>query len=444
MRKDIQGTFRAEIIDMALPENWAVVKKDGAVCFIPDGMGVVGDKVKVKPLKKQKNYFLGEIIKIEEDSPFKIKPECPHFYRCGGCVMQNIRYDKQLEIKAKYLKKTLKSMGNVSENLLEDLSITPSKDIFGYRNKMEYSIARYNGKIEIGLKERVSPLKQYSQQITPINECAIFGKVSATVFEIFKKFATATMKVEYKKLVLKRGANTGEIMVVLVTRNGEVIHIDGLAQQMKDAIAELKSFYWIEERKGRRFDRIKRIFGQEYIEETISGIKCKIYPQTFFQTNTHIAQLIYEKVSQFAGKTCQILGLYCGSGMMEMCLSKKTGNIVGIDSDLANIKSALQNCQSNSIENCKFYHSRVENIRKPSFEPDLLLINPPRIGLTKKAIQQVFALNIPRIIYVSCSPATLARDIKKFQNNSYTPKKIDAFDMFPHTSHIETVVFLEK
>ncbi len=444
MKKDIQGTFSAEIIDIALPENWGVVKKDGAVCFIPDGTGVVGDKVKINPLKKQKNYFFGEIIETEEDSPFKIAPKCPHFEKCGGCVLQNLQYDKQLEIKLKYLKKTLKSIGNVPENLLDDLSITPSKDLFGYRNKMEYSIGMFDEKVEVGLKERVSPIKQYSNQITPIKECAIFGDIASTIFETFKKFASDNMGVEYKKLVLKRGKNTGEIMVIIVTKNGDILKIDDLAEQMSDAIPELKSFYWVEETIDRHFGDIKKIFGQEYIEETIGDIKCRIYPQTFFQTNTYVANLIYNKITEFAGEAKQVLGLYCGSGAMEMFLSKTAKNVVGIDSDLMNIKNAVKNCEINSIENYSFYRRRVEKIKNLSFEADLLLINPPRTGLTKKAMEQVLALNVPRIIYLSCSPATLSRDIKKLQSASYTPKKIDAFDMFPHTSHVETVVLLEK
>ncbi len=444
MKKDIQGTFLAEIIDIALPESWGVVKKDGAVCFIPDGTGIVGDKVKINPLKKQKNYFFGEIIEITETSPFKVTPDCPHFDKCGGCVLQNLKYDKQLEIKLKYLKKTLKSIGSVKDDLLDNLSITPSKDLFGYRNKMEYSIKTVDGKTQVGLKERVSPIRQYTQQITPIKECAIFGKVASIIFDIFRNFADNNLGIDYKKLVLKRGKNTNEIMVVLVTTKGDILKIDDLAEQLNNAIPEIKSFYWVEETVDRHFGEIKKIFGQEYIEETIGKIKCKIYPQTFFQTNTYIANLIYDKIIEFADKTEQILGLYCGSGTMEMFLSKIAKTVIGIDSDLTNIKNAVQNCEINSIDNCKFYRRRVEKIKDLNFDADLLLVNPPRTGLTKKAMQQVLALNAPRMIYISCSPATLSRDIKRLQSASYTPKKVDAFDMFPHTSHIETVVLLEK
>lgn len=450
--------FTVEIVDVALPNNWGVGKSDNFIIFVPDG--VYGDKVRVKISKKSKNFSFGEIIKIEEFSPFRKKPECPHFGSCGGCIFQNLTYEKQLEIKENYLIQSIKKIGWVNVDNVEIIPIIPSPKKFYYRNKMEFAFGESEGKIVIGLRERSSPFKKYSKDVTPLKECLIFSEKAKKIFSIFTEFANShslsaynpfTHKGFLRHLVLREGKRTSQLMILLVTTDGEIPDLPYLGEEIVKEISDLKSFYWIINNQIAdvvSFEKKNHLLGKSYIEENIGDMKFKIYPQTFFQPNTDGAEILYNKIvelGEFSGNE-KVLGLYCGAGIIEIFISKYVREVAGIDSNPVNIFTAKENCMINGVENCIFYEGTVEKVlKKRDFsEIDIIITDPPRNGMSGKAIRSVIKIGAKKILYVSCNPSTFARDVKIFEENGYKLKKLCSFDFFPHTAHMEILGVIEK
>lgn len=448
------GIFSAQIVDHALPKGWAVARKDRFVVFLPDG--VIGDRVTVKTIQNRKNFSFGEVLAIEELSPFRTTPPCPHFGLCGGCLFQNLQYEKQLEIKRNYLSVTLKHIGSVREADLSGLKINPSPDLYFYRNKMEFSIGTQDDNSVVGLRERTSPLCDYEGNIVPLESCMIFSPHVKGIFATFREFISSACDQETRKrlsghLVLKEGKRTGELMIVLITANIELPDFAPLYDMLTAAVPSIKSFYWIIQNENSdpfSSGTVRTQFGRKYIEEGCGNCTFSLYPRSFFQPNTKSAEPLYARIREYANLTGKerVLGLYCGSGGMEIMISPDAKEVIGIDVSPENISVARENSAKNDCQNCTFYEGMVEKVvaQKPIGQCDLLLLDPPRGGLTPKARTLVSELNIPRIIYVSCNPATIARDLSIFTANQYAVRRVEAFDLFPHTAHIETVVLLEK
>jgi 23S rRNA (uracil1939-C5)-methyltransferase len=447
-----------DIIDIALPNDYGVAKKDGRVIFIPGA--VIGDRVSVKVNRESKRFAYGEILHLDIPSPFRVSPECPHFGPCGGCTMQHLRYDKQLEIKKRYLLENLRRIGGITMKNIEHLSVTPSPDIYLYRNKIELSFGEQSRGVVLGLRERLSPFKSYTAKVVSLNKCPVFSPVVEKIIPIFTEFAhnegfmafnPLTKKGVLKHLILRESKLTDEIMVILETRTDVLQNLDGVIQEMKRQIPEITSFYHATNKKTDdvvHFERVKRLFGTHTIDEKVGDLILKVYPGTFFQPNTKGAALLYnemmDQLNLVGNET--ILGLYSGSGPIEIFLSKKARHVIGVDSDPANIKAARENCKLNQITNCTFYQSRAEDALKRIElpKPDVLVLDPPRTGLSKQSLDVVKKLNLPKVAYVSCNPATLARDLRVLCGHGYSIYKISPFDFFPHTGHLETLVILDR
>lgn len=446
-----------EIEDIALPKGWGVARQENQVFFIPGGLP--GDRVGVRITREKSSYAYGEITRIEQSSPFRVTPECPHFGVCGGCLLQNFSYEKQLELKKNYLIHTLQTMGGIPVEKAEILPVTASPDRYFYRNKMEYAFGEKNGKIILGLRERVSPLTRYQARVTPLDRCLIFSPVVERVFPLFINFANRynfpaynpmTKKGFLRHLVIRDSKNTGELMIVLVTTRGIIPDFTSLVEELTCVVPEMKSFYWVINNQISdvvSFGQKDLVFGQASIEEKMGGFRFLIHPQTFFQTNPKTAGLLYATLADLTSQTHpeRILGLYCGTGPLEIFLSRVSQEVMGIDSEPANIAGCLENCQLNGIKNCVFQQGRVEKLREISLpEINFLVLDPPRAGLTPKALKLIVNLDIPAVAYVSCNPATLARDLKFLQEAGYQVKTLAPFDFFPHTGHLETLCLLKK
>lgn len=450
--------FLVDITDIALPNDYGVAKKDGLVIFIPGA--VIGDRVTVKIGRENKRFAYGEITRIDMPSPYRTSPACPHFVSCGGCTMQHLQYDKQLGIKQRYLFGTLSRIGGINLENIEIFPVTPSPDLYFYRNKLELSFGEKNGGVVLGLRERMSPFKPFTASVIPLNRCPVFSPVVEKITPIIAKFAhiegfasynPLTKKGVLKHLVLRESKATGEVMVILETRAEALQGIENVIHEMKHQVPEVASFYHATNRKTNdivHFERINRLFGARSIIERVSGFNLKIYPKTFLQPNSKGGALLYREIAaQFNLKDNEtILGLYCGAGPIEIFLSNKVRQIIGIDSEQANILTANENCKLNQITNCTFYLSRAEDVLKQINLPktDALVIDPPRTGLSKNGLNVVKKLAIPRVAYVSCNPATLARDLRELCGHGYTIHRIIPFDFFPHTGHLETLAILER
>lgn len=450
--------FPLEITDIAFPNNWGVGRRDNAVFFVPAALP--GDTVDVRLVQKRAGFSYGEIAGIEKPSAFRISPKCPHFGRCGGCMFQNLQYDKQVELKHKYLLETLRRIGGVETDGIEVRPMTPSPESFHYRNKMEFGFGTEDGRVTLGLRERVVPYERYRRTTVPISQCLIFSPVVEKVFPLFLEYAQRNRLTAYdcrthrgflRHLVLRESKATGDCMVILVTTEGELPDLLALGETLSAALPQTKSFYHVVNNQVSdvvHFDRKSLVLGSGSIRERIGEFVFAIHPQTFFQPNTRAAGLLYPAVADIAGIASgdTVIGLYCGSGPIEIFLSRHAGRIVGIDSGAANIATAQENCRLNRISNCTFHEGIVERLLKRVSMENVrtAVVDPPRAGLSGKAISLLLKSAVPRIVYVSCNPASLARDVRIFQDNGYRLATVAPFDMFPHTAHLETVSVLDR
>lgn len=453
----LASEFLVEITDIALPNDFGVAKKDGRVIFVP--RAVIGDMVTVRITREDKRFVYGEIMCIDVPSPLRKHPECSHFGFCGGCIMQQIQYSTQLEIKQRYLLENLRRIGGVNLERIEILPVKPSPDLYFYRNKLELSFGQKNHEVVLGLRERLSPFKSYAARVIPLTECPIFSTGIEKVIPIFTEFAHTeglmafnplTKKGVLKHLILRESKATGEIMVILETRAEALQGIERVINEMKQQVPEVVSFYHATNKRTDdiiHFERINRLFGVRSLVEKISNLSLHVYPQTFLQLNTKGAALLYEGIADglnLKGNE-SIVGLYSGIGAIEIFLSRKASRVIGIDSEPANISTANENCTFNRTTNCTFYQSRAEDVLKRINLPkaDILVIDPPRTGVSKQGLGVLKKLNIPQVAYVSCNPSTLARDLRELRGHGYAIHRIVPFDLFPHTGHLETLAILK-
>ena len=447
--------IEVEVEDIAFPNSFAVGKKENFVIFIPGA--TYKDRVKVRIKRGKRNFSYGEVVEILKPSPFRTNPVCPHFGKCGGCCFQNLKYEKQLELKFNYIVKTLEKIGEIDIKKVDIQPIIPSPDIYYYRNKMEFA---FGGKEEIytGLRERNSPFEKYRWNVVPVEKCLIFSplyeKISPLIIEFAKKtslpsYDPYTKKGYFRHLILREGKNTKEAMAILVTKSGKDLNFTSLIEKINDIAPEIRSFYWVENDQLSdvvSFERKHHIFGKSSIEEKINNFTFKISPSSFFQPNSKGTEILYSKIQENIEEGKRILGLYCGTGTIEVSVSGKSKEVVGIDSEEVNISVAYENCKRNNVNKCKFYCGRVEKIlgRENIGNFDTVIVDPPRSGLTTKALRKIVKMEIPEFIYVSCNVSTFSRDINLLKENGYKLEKLYPFDLFPHTPHMEVLGILKK
>ncbi|HEY3276484.1 MAG TPA: 23S rRNA (uracil(1939)-C(5))-methyltransferase RlmD [Syntrophorhabdaceae bacterium] len=445
-----------EIVDVSLPDGFGVGKEEGFVYFVPGA--VAGDIVRIGIRKRDRRFSVGDILEIIRPSSHRAQPFCGHFGSCGGCTLQHIAYDRQLEIKENHLRQALARIGGVDLESVEIAPIVPAPHQQWGRNNIELSFGRGKSGLVLGLRERAAPGKSYEGKVVPLSQCPAFSTAIDSIVPVVSEYFNRSGLTPYdpgrkkgilKHLLLRESKSTGRIMAVLETAPGPIISLSALWHELRERVPRLGCFYRAVS-KGSvdtgLYDYEEHLFGAASIEESVAGLTFHIYPQSFFQANTAVAELLYESVLEVArlGKGDKVLGLYSGMGPLEIILSRNARRVTGVDSNPANIINARLNCQVNDIMNCVFIEGKVEQLksRLPS-GPDLLVIDPPRGGVSPQGLSLAVSLNPSKFIYISCNPSTLARDIGLLRGSGYRPVKILPFDAFPHTSHLETLVLLE-
>ena len=408
-----------EIEDIALPNDYGVARSGGETYFVP--RAVLGSKILIRPLKRHKGTRFAEISREEVPSPFLVEPQCPHFGPCGGCIFQNLSYDKQLDIKGNHLRQTLKKMGKIEAP--KELNLIPSPNLYHYRNKMEFAFGEDQGQVILGLRRRANPMKKYQRVAIPLQQCKIFSSKVEKIFSSILDFVNSreiraynsrSHKGDLRHLVLREGKNTNSMMAVLVTSHGEFPWMESLSEILQTNIPAIKSFYWVKnDRLGDvvDFEESSLVYGETHISEILhrpppassgtfpgldpasgqeqerssgSSIQYSIGPQTFFQPNPRTTELLYKKIQAFANLrgTENVLGLYCGAGSIELYLAENASKVMGIDSVSENIQAAKLNAGLNNITNATFLEGDVEEVLKDkSFPADILILDPPRAGI---------------------------------------------------------------
>jgi 23S rRNA (uracil1939-C5)-methyltransferase len=460
--RKLLARFRApalsvKVEDVAFPESDGVAETDGGRILVPGA--VPGETVRVQVVGERGAARIADIIRIESPSPRRAEPRCRHFGDCGGCLFQELDYGTQLGLKERHLRRTLEEAG-LGEAAGSVRPITPSPDLYAYRNKMEFAFGEKFGELALGLREKVTARRQTYRRTLPLEECPIFSPVVERVFPVFHEFARenrlagfepATRKGELRHLVLRQAKRTGELMVSLVTAEIPDIDLAFLAERLTAAAPELRSFIHVVNRRGSdivEHESTRIVTGAPFIEERMTDLTFRIYPQTFFQTNTAGAELLYRRIKDEAGLSpaSRVLGLYCGSGAIELSLAGAVGKVTGVDSSPANIATAVENALVNRIDNAEFVPGTVEAlVGGPLREPaDVAVVDPPRVGLTGKALKQVVLAGAATVVYVSCNPVSLSRDLRTFLEAGYRIASLSPFDLFPHTPHLETLAILKK
>jgi 23S rRNA (uracil1939-C5)-methyltransferase len=449
-KKDI---VELEISDLAYG-GASVAKVDGLVVLVRGG--IPGDLVKAQITKKKTNYAEAYVLQIMKESELRTKPICSHFGLCGGCTWQDLKYSEQLEFKTKQVKESLKHIGGFSDPSVSDA--LGSDQIFYYRNKMEYAFFSDRNK---GIILGLHPRGRYDL-VFDLKECFLQSEVANKIVDFVRKFAREKNLPAYdhknrsgllRFLVIKEGKNTGMTMVNLVTYTGDFTLREEFCKVLQSNFPSVRS---IVRNINPRLAQIavgeveELLGGERAITERLGQFTFEISSNSFFQTNTKQAEKLYQIVLNMAeleGNE-EVLDLYCGNGIISIFLSPVAKRVIGVEAVEDSVQNARRNAELNSVNNCEFICGEAKKVLK-NFEnekkfPPVVVVDPPRTGLHPHVIESLLNMKPFRIVYVSCNPTTLARDLKMFCEKDYKLEKVQPVDMFPHTYHIESVARLLK
>ncbi|MDB4978490.1 MAG: rRNA mehtyltransferase RumA [Candidatus Peribacteria bacterium] len=446
--------------------------------FVTDS--IPGQQLEIVITKFKDSYAEAKVKKVLKKAKDEIQPRCPHFHDCGGCVWQNLPYDKQISYKEDIVRETLMHVTPVDESERKTLggrvlNIVPSPQVFYYRNKMElsfgYQIMRseeQNGR-RIYIDENPSVgLHQPGEWSTvlPITECHLYDEQMSMLLSDVRRFMEQTHLSVYnpktqkgmlRTLLLRRGVHTGEQMICFMV-NARKKELEPLFQSFMRAFGgrpHLASLLIVEHTGGSErpeLPKIHTLVGKPTITERLFDLNFEISPFSFFQTNTLGAEKLYRAIAEAADLTQRdtVLDLYCGMGTIGQYLARFCHKVVGVESHPSAIDDALKSAGRNKVANISFYKGRAEQVLLQQLKPggkytfDVIIVDPPRAGLHPKAREAVIAHAPKRIVYVSCNTATFARDLGEFLKQGYELRTVQPVDLFPHTAHIETVALLQK
>lgn len=450
---------------------------DSFPVFVPGT--IPGQTAEIVITKNKKSYFDSKVLKIIKKSKDEVPAKCAHFHDCGGCVWQNLPYDKQISYKEDIIRETLEHLTPASDEVRKSLpgrvlKIAPSPQVFHYRNKIElsfgYEVMRHeeqNGK-RIYFDENPSvgfhKPGQWST-VLPVSECHLYDEQVGTLLADVNRFMQETNLPVYnpktkkgmlRTLLLRRGVHTNQHMIGFVV-NAKKKELEPLFQHFMrfGGRSGLTSLMVIENtgmNDKPENPKIHNLIGDGYIEERLFDLTFRISPFSFFQTNTLGAEKLYQAISDCADLSPKdtVLDAYCGMGTIGQYLARFCSKVVGIESHPSAIEDALKSAGKNKISNISFYKGRAEQVLWNQLKPggkyafDVVVVDPPRAGLHPKAKEAVVHHNPNKIVYVSCNTSTFARDLGYFLENGYELRTVQPVDMFPHTAHIETVAVLQK
>lgn len=387
--------------------------------------GLPGELVEVKITKLKKSFANGEIINNITKSKDRVKPPCPYYYKCGGCDLMHQDYESSLEFKKRNLIELLYKFAKINSNLIKLNNVVKAEDNFYYRNKVTFHVEN----------EKIGFYKEATNELVEINECIIINPIFNIALNIIKKHLKNST---IKTVVMKYGEHTKELMLIFETDKS----LDSkLVDDLKTKIKVLKSIYSSKKNKH------KLVYGSEYISEKLLDKTFRITPKSFFQVNTKQTEKLFSNIQKYITKNdINILDLYCGTGVISILVANNKRKILGVEIVKEAIEAANINKKINNCSNIEFVASNVKNvlpvIKKTKKTLDVIILDPPRSGIDKDSINVINELLPKKIIYVSCNPVTLARDLNILKEN-YDVKEITPYDLFPMTHHVECLTLLK-
>jgi len=459
IKKGLQA--QVEITDIAFGGR-GLVRLDGMAVFVDQT--VPGDRVIIRISRKKKNYAEARVIELIQSSPLRIIAPCEYSGFCGGCKWQFIKYEQQLLYKRQHVLDSLEHIGNIRDVMVHDT--IPSKLIFGYRNKMEFSCSDRRWLLPQEL-DRVDVDMGFAlglhvpgtfHKVIDTRECLLQPDLGNQLMDEVRTFIRSSDKPVYglrshigfwRFLVLRHSVAHDQWMVNIVTSEDGRETVQPLADRLIDRYPKVVSIINnITSRKaGVAVGDVEyTLAGSDIISDKISGFEFEISANSFFQTNTRGAAPLFKTVEKYAGLTGTetVLDLYSGTGTIPILLSEHSKAVTGIEIIESAVADAEKNCRKNGISNCRFIMGDIRKcLSQITQPPDVLIIDPPRAGMHKDVVKQVLELGAGRMVYVSCNPATMARDLQMMQE-SYRLDEVQPVDMFPHTYHVEAVAKLIK
>ena len=414
-----------------------------------------GQTVKGTVKKKRDTYADVKLVEVLEKAPYEIEAPCPHFGVCGGCSSQNLTYEKQLELLSDEVCELFEGkdlpMGMY-------LGVKGSENTWEYRNKMEFTFGdlEKGGELTLGMH-----MKGKSFGVLTVDKCMIvdedFRKVLTVTVEYFRKQNLPYYRVMKREgylrhLVVRKASNTGELMVNLVTTTQIDFDLSEYTELLKSQTYKGKLVSVLHTENNSFSDavvpeKVNILYGRDYITEELLGLKFKISPFSFFQTNSRGAESLYSIVRDFMGNGDNkvVFDLYCGTGTIGQIAAPNAKKVIGLELIEEAVEAAKENAKLNGLDNCEFIAGDVaETIKQVKVKPDIIILDPPRSGVSPKALDYVIKFNAKEIIYVSCNPKTMVDNLETLLVAGYKVEKSKVKDMFPNTPHAETVVKLTK
>ena len=439
-----------EIVDCGT-DGEGIGKADGFTVFVKDA--VIGDTVTAKIMKAKKNYGYGRLMEILNASPYRVEPVCPSARQCGGCQLQAVSYEEQKVFKEKKLRGHLERIGGFTEFPMEPL--IGMDDPYHYRNKAQFPVGRNKeGRIVTGF------YAGRTHAIIENRDCAlgipqnkdVLDRVIAHMEKYnIAPYDEATGKGLVRHIFVRYGFFTGELMVCLIINGQDLPHQRELVEKLCEIPGMTSISLNMNKKRSNVIlgDKVKTIWGEDYITDKIGDISYEISPLSFFQVNPKQTWKLYSKALEYADLHGEetVWDLYCGIGTISLFLAQKAKFVRGVEIVPAAIEDAKRNAQINHIENVEFFVGKAEEVLPREYEKngvyaDVIVVDPPRKGCDEMLLKTILKMQPKRVVYVSCDSATLARDLRFLCDNGYELKKVCGVDQFPQTVHVETVVLL--
>ncbi|MDR3593349.1 23S rRNA (uracil(1939)-C(5))-methyltransferase RlmD [Clostridium sp.] len=436
-------------------EGEGVAKIDRYPIFVPGALK--NETVKIQILKNKKNYAYGKLLEIMQESNERRIPECNNYEKCGGCALMHSSYEGQLNFKYNRVKDCIERIGELNDKIVKyPLGM---KTPYRYRNKGIYSVGMVDGKLSIGF------FAEKTHETINMNTCLLQDEDSDNIIKIIRNWMYKYSIIPANKdglfysdglirnIMIRKGFKTNEIMIVLVIKGKEIPHKEELIEELKSEITNLKSIIQNINHKDTSLvlgEKFITLWGKNYISDCIGKYKFNISPLSFFQINPVQTEVLYNKALEYADLSGSeiVFDAYCGTGTISLFLSQNAKKVYGVEIVDQAIENAKINAQINGISNSEFYVGKSEDVIPKLIEsgikPDVIVVDPPRKGCDVKLLDAIGEAKPERVVYVSCDPGTLARDLKYLNKIGYEVVEVQPVDMFPMTKHVETVTLLTK
>ena len=444
-------TIEVEIIDLT-HEGMGVAKVDGYPLFIEDALP--GEKIEIKVLKTGKSFGYGKVLTILKSSEDRVPVKDANFTKVGISPLQHLAYSAQLSFKADQVKNVMQRIAKLPE--VPVLDTIGMSNPWGYRNKAQIPVRKIEGKLETGFFRKNShqliPLEHFYIQDPKIDDAIIKIRDIMRKYSV-KPYNESDNTGNLRHIVVRRGYHTGQMMIVLITRTPKLFPTSKIIPDILETLPEVVSIVQNVNSKKTNVifgDETIVLHGEDQIIDTIFDLKFEISSRSFYQVNPIQTEVMYNKVKEYAALTGNeiVIDAYCGIGTIGLTLAKEAKHVYGIEVIEEAVKNAESNAKLNSIENATFTAGLVEDalprLLEQEITPDVVIVDPPRKGLEVSLVETLIETKPQRIVYVSCNPATLARDLELLAEGGYEVKEVQPIDNFPQTTHIESVALLIK